>query len=311
MRLCIGILVLGGLWVVAQLEGVSFQVLLQQIRNGPSTIVASNPARLCGMIFRRLLGFLRPYRGQVVASVLLAIASQICALAIPYLTGRSIDAATDGDRTLLLELAALIVAMGALKGVLMFFRRWLAGRLSLAVEFDLRNAHVHPPAAAVVRVLRPPPDRPADVPRDRRPAGGAVLPRLRPDLLHPARADGGDRADRALAAERRADADRDRHRAGADGDGLPLLADQPPHAQGGAAAGRRRDHPGRGERGRRAGGQGVRPGAARDHPLPRRLRADLPAGHQGRPAAGHATCRACRRCPAWRSPACCWSAATR
>jgi hypothetical protein len=32
--LCIGILVLGGLWVVAQLEGVSFQVLLQQIRDG-------------------------------------------------------------------------------------------------------------------------------------------------------------------------------------------------------------------------------------------------------------------------------------
>src|SRR6185503_9289964 len=98
-----------------------------------------NPASLCGMIFRRLLGVLRPYRGQVVASVLLAIASQICALAIPYLTGRSIDAATDGNRTLLLELAGLIVAMGAIKGVLMFFRRWLAGRLSLAVEFDLRN----------------------------------------------------------------------------------------------------------------------------------------------------------------------------
>jgi hypothetical protein len=32
--LCVGILVVGGLWVVAQLEGVSFQVLLQQIRNG-------------------------------------------------------------------------------------------------------------------------------------------------------------------------------------------------------------------------------------------------------------------------------------
>ena len=263
------------------------------------------------MIFRRLLGFLRPYRGQVVASVLLAIASQICALAIPYLTGRSIDAATDGDRTLLLELAALIVAMGALKGVLMFFRRWLAGRLSLAVEFDLRNAHVHPPAAAVLRILRPPPDRPADVPGDRRPAGGAVLPRLRPDLLQPARADGGDRADRALAAERRADADRDRHRAGADGDGLPLLADQPPHPQGGAAAGRRRDHPGRGERGRRAGGQGVRPGAARDRPAS----AAAPSGSSGRasgpPGCRPATCRRCRPCPAWRSPECCWSAATR
>jgi len=26
--------VIGGLWVVAQLEGVSFQVLLEQLRNG-------------------------------------------------------------------------------------------------------------------------------------------------------------------------------------------------------------------------------------------------------------------------------------
>ncbi len=30
----VGILVIGGLWVVAQLEGVSFQVRLEQLRNG-------------------------------------------------------------------------------------------------------------------------------------------------------------------------------------------------------------------------------------------------------------------------------------
>jgi ABC-type multidrug transport system fused ATPase/permease subunit len=89
--------------------------------------------------FRRLLGFLGPYRGQVAVSTVLAVGSQACALTIPYLTGRSIDAATGGDRTLLLELAGLIVVLGAVKGVLMFFRRWLAGRLSLAVEYDLRN----------------------------------------------------------------------------------------------------------------------------------------------------------------------------
>jgi hypothetical protein len=29
----VGILVIGGLWTVAQLEGVSFQVLLDQLRN--------------------------------------------------------------------------------------------------------------------------------------------------------------------------------------------------------------------------------------------------------------------------------------
>ena len=46
---------------------------------------------------------------------------------------------------------------------------------------------LRPPARPVLRVLRPLPDRPADVARDRRPAGGAVLPRLRAHLLLPAR----------------------------------------------------------------------------------------------------------------------------
>ncbi len=92
------------------------------------------------MTFRRLLGFLRPYRGQVIASALLAAGSQAAALLIPYLTGVIIDAAQAGDsRRRIYGYALLIVAAGALGAVLMFFRRWLAGRLSLAVEYDLRN----------------------------------------------------------------------------------------------------------------------------------------------------------------------------
>jgi ABC-type multidrug transport system fused ATPase/permease subunit len=92
--------------------------------------------------FRRLLGFLRPYRGQVIASTLLAVGAQAAALTVPYLTGKVIDtvsAASHSDRQLF-TYAALIVAAGAVKGVLMLFRRWFAGRLSLAVEYDLRNA---------------------------------------------------------------------------------------------------------------------------------------------------------------------------
>ncbi len=92
------------------------------------------------MTFRRLLGFLRPYRGQVALSAVLAILSQASGLAIPYLTGRVIDAADGGEsRQRIMTLAALIVAAGVVKGILMFFRRWLAGRLSIAVEYDLRN----------------------------------------------------------------------------------------------------------------------------------------------------------------------------
>jgi ABC-type multidrug transport system fused ATPase/permease subunit len=94
------------------------------------------------MTVRRLFGFLRPYRGQVIISTLLAIGSQAAVLTIPYLTGRAIDATRPGhrDRSALMLDAGLIVAAGVLQGILMFWRRFLAGRLSLAVEYDLRNA---------------------------------------------------------------------------------------------------------------------------------------------------------------------------
>ena len=40
------------------------------------------------MTFRRLLGFLRPYRGQVIVSTLLAVGAQAAGLTVPYLTGQ-------------------------------------------------------------------------------------------------------------------------------------------------------------------------------------------------------------------------------
>ena len=82
----VGILVIGGLWVVAQLEGVSFQVLLEQLRNGGRNRAIRPqppPGYTGGVTFRRLLGFLRPYRGQVALSAALAIASQAVGLPSP------------------------------------------------------------------------------------------------------------------------------------------------------------------------------------------------------------------------------------
>ena len=103
------------------------------------------PSRLRSVTFRRLLGFLRPYRTQVVLSTLLAIGSQLAALTLPYLTGRAIDTVhgRGGNRTALFTVAGLIVLAGLLQAVLMLWRRWIAGRLSLSVEYDLRNAMYH------------------------------------------------------------------------------------------------------------------------------------------------------------------------
>jgi len=91
--------------------------------------------------FRRLLGFLRPYKVSLWVSVVLAAASQAAAIAIVALTQRTIDRAIrPHDRHELWLYVGLIVGIGAVKAVLMVARRLISGRQALGVEFDIRNA---------------------------------------------------------------------------------------------------------------------------------------------------------------------------
>jgi ABC-type multidrug transport system fused ATPase/permease subunit len=91
--------------------------------------------------FRRLLGFAAAHRRLLRLSIVLALAAQAFALAIPNLTGRAIDDAIQPhDRGRLWLWAGLIVGAGLAGGGLMVARRIVAGRLSLNVEFDLRQS---------------------------------------------------------------------------------------------------------------------------------------------------------------------------
>ncbi len=103
--------------------------------------------------FNRLLGFLRPYKRALIASWLLASAAMVVTVALPYLTGRAVDALQKGaehaerhqiaarndDRQTLLTLAIVIVGVVLIRWALTYFRRLIAGRVSLAIEFDLRE----------------------------------------------------------------------------------------------------------------------------------------------------------------------------
>ena len=89
--------------------------------------------------FRRLLGFLRPYRRAVVFSLVLASAAMAMTVAIPALVGVAVDAIERGDRPDLLPLALAIVGAGLLRLALTVVRRLVAGRVSLGVEYDLRG----------------------------------------------------------------------------------------------------------------------------------------------------------------------------
>ena len=95
--------------------------------------------------FWRLLGFLRPYRGGVLASFALAAAAMGTGVLIPYLVGRTVDEIRHGGARLW-PLALAVVAAALLRLAFSVVRRLVAGRVSLGVEYDLRNriyGHLH------------------------------------------------------------------------------------------------------------------------------------------------------------------------
>ncbi len=102
--------------------------------------------------FYRLLGFLKPYKRGLAISWALASLAMVMTVAVPYLTGRAVQA-IDGaapvhghaaasrahDRHTLLVLALVILGVVLARWGFMYWRRIIAGRVSLAVEYDLRE----------------------------------------------------------------------------------------------------------------------------------------------------------------------------
>src|SRR5271167_525686 len=103
--------------------------------------------------FRRLLGFLRPYRRGLAISWLLASLAMVMTVALPALTGGAVEAIRRGaqyashhrsaavahERHILLIVALAILGVVLVRWGLTFWRRMIAGRVSLAVEYDLRG----------------------------------------------------------------------------------------------------------------------------------------------------------------------------
>jgi ABC-type multidrug transport system fused ATPase/permease subunit len=90
--------------------------------------------------FRRLMGFMRPYRRQLWGSLAFAWAGIGMSVAIPLLIAQAVNAVERQDKPDLLPLSLAIVGAGVLRLGLTVVRRLVAGKVSLAVEFDLRQA---------------------------------------------------------------------------------------------------------------------------------------------------------------------------
>jgi ATP-binding cassette subfamily B protein len=92
--------------------------------------------------FKRLLGFLGPYRKGVVWSFVLAAVAMVASVAIPWFVGQGINAIRAGDSGRLRTYVIAIGIAAALSFGLTAARRLVAGKVSLGVEYDLRN-HVY------------------------------------------------------------------------------------------------------------------------------------------------------------------------
>ncbi len=91
--------------------------------------------------FRRLLGFLRPYKWSLVVSILLAVISQAGQFGAAFLTGDGLAKAVQGEhRHALNMIVAAIVLVGVARAIAMAGRRLISGRQALGVEYDMRNA---------------------------------------------------------------------------------------------------------------------------------------------------------------------------
>jgi ABC-type multidrug transport system fused ATPase/permease subunit len=103
--------------------------------------------------FYRLLGFLRPYKRGLTISWCLAAGAMVVTVLIPALTGGAVGAIQKGakaseehrfaarahERHQLLVIAAVIAGAVVARWVLTYGRRIVAGRVSLALEYDLRE----------------------------------------------------------------------------------------------------------------------------------------------------------------------------
>ena len=86
-----------------------------------------------------MLACLRPFRRATLASLVLSCVAIVGTVAIPLLLGETVDAIQSGDRDSVLPLALAIVGAGLVRVALSIPRRVIAGRVSLGVEYDLRN----------------------------------------------------------------------------------------------------------------------------------------------------------------------------
>ena len=92
------------------------------------------------VVTRQLLGFLRPYRGQIFLSLLLMAATSACIVAGPYLVKVAIDAGIAQKNVLILRNTVLLyILVACIQWASIYFRAYMMSAVGQSVIYDLRE----------------------------------------------------------------------------------------------------------------------------------------------------------------------------
>ena len=95
-------------------------------------------------IYRRLIGYLRPYWPQATLAYTAMLFATLLNLFVPLIIKGAIDQGLENDRPWALFIAAgLILAIAVVRGLAGFVQRYFGEWLSFRAAYDLRNNLYH------------------------------------------------------------------------------------------------------------------------------------------------------------------------
>ncbi len=108
--------------------------------NGSARDAGATRAQGAWALYRRLLGFLAPYRGRLLLAIVCMVVLAACTAALAWALKPALDEALSGrNERMIWLIPALIIGLYVVKGAAYYGQAYLMGWIGQRVIFDLRN----------------------------------------------------------------------------------------------------------------------------------------------------------------------------
>jgi ATP-binding cassette, subfamily B, bacterial len=115
----------------------AWQAMHSMSRRDPSVLGRQLPRG----IWRRVFGFARPYRTQLIGFLIVIVLDALIGVVTPVLAGRVVNEITRrGEVRVVVQIAVVIAALAVVDAVLSIAQRWYSARIGEGLIFDMRTS---------------------------------------------------------------------------------------------------------------------------------------------------------------------------